>query len=316
MKILQLTFLDSKNSKHILHFSIYTSKLSTRWIEVIEQNQKIDQKKINCKFNNLQISDIDILHNHICECVNYISLNYDRNLQQYVNDYRLTTDILNELHKEFEIYGTRLDELTKSNKWTINLHNLFLKLNELIHQYEDLLFKSGKFPNMHLLFDYYPQEIHLPLYESDKIWLTSHFKWGGVYLGYNTLGKDWLNVYLDNDIEVIIRDAVKVQNRFAAETWINFGPDISDWWMLSEFEKWYNSLSDELKNKVPVHSLNALALGRYKLGQLIITDEFLSRYGGEKKDYEISNSQYKLNWNLSFFSTFVKLIDITFIEYK
>ena len=311
MPTLQLDFLDTTDKIHTINFYIYESSLAKRWIELTRQNQNRGDKQIEARFTNTSYSQISKVRQRLTDCIMSINQTYDQPLPTYSEISELTTVELNYLHEEFERYGDRYHELMKKNdRLNQKLHDYFLKLNELIHLHEDVLTsRTQKFPPMAMLYDYYPQGIHSPILESDKIWLTSSFNWGDVYLGYNTLGKDWMKVCFDNDLEVIEREQVRPQHRFAAETWINFGPHDMTMWNTLHFERWVNSLPEHLRSKVPSNDLNKLTYGRFKIGNVIINDYFL-KYNPDPAQWTTSDSQAKYDWNHTVFSTFVKLVDV------
>lgn len=315
MATLQLHFLDNQEQKHIINFFIYNSKLAKRWIAITRKNQAISEKHISERFSNVSYTQRTGVRARLNSCLTRINEIYDEQLPLYPEIENLTTPELNYLHEQFERYGDRYRELMENKThWTPELHEDFLQLNELIHLHEDInLSASQKFPSMSLLYDYYPQEIHEPIMESDKIWLTSQFKWGHVYLGYNTLGKDWIKVMMDNDLEVVEREQVRPQQRFAAETWINFGPEDNGWYSFYLLEKWIDGLPEELKSKVPSDNLNELTFGRFRIGEVIIDDYFL-KYNPDPIQWKLPDSRAKLDWNNNVFSTFVKLTDVRIYE--
>jgi hypothetical protein len=315
MGTLKATFLDVNKKNHVLYYYIIESDLANRWVKITKENQAREDKRLNYKFTNTVYKHIDKVRNRLTDCINKINKMYDEPLPIYEDVPELTTFHLNYLHEEFERYGDRMQELIDGKiHWSTNMHDNFLVLNELIHLHEDVLkSKTAEFPNMAVLYDYYPQELHYPILESDKLWLTNQLRWGELYLGYNTLGKDWLKVHIDNDIEVIERDQVRPQIRFAAEAWMNFGPDSSNYWSTLQFEKWVKGLPKEIQKRVPINDLNKLSLGRYKIGNLIVNDDFINKYGGTLMDYQLPNSKAKLDWNMNVLSTFEKLLLIEFL---
>jgi hypothetical protein len=170
--------------------------------------------------------------------------------------------------------------------------------------------QKNKNNQMAVLFDYYPQGIHSPLLEKDKLFLTSRFNWGHLYLGYNTLGKDWLEVAYHNDVDVIHRDQVRRQERFAAETWIFFGNTDSEFSNAIKFEKWYDGLNKNIRAKIPINNIN---LGRYEIGKIIIDDNLL-KYHNNVNDWIVPESKIAQQWNSEVFSTFRKIINLKLIE--
>ena len=315
MTTLQLHFLDNQDKKHVINFFIYNGKLPNRWVALTRKNQAIPTKRISERFSNVSPTQLASVRQRLTDCITSINEVYDEKLPLYADVEVLRTPELNYLHEQFERYGDRYKVLMLEQiGWTQELHEDFLRLNELIHLHEDVnISATQKFPSMSLLYDYYPQELHEPILESDKISLTSQFRWGHVYLGYNTLGKDWMKVMADNDLEVVEREQVRPQQRFAAETWINFGPEDNGWWAAYLLEKWIDSLPPNLQSKVPVDDLNVMTFGRFKIGQVIIDDYFL-RYNSDPIQWKLPDSQAKLDWNNNVFSTFVKLSDVRIYE--
>lgn len=304
--VLGFTFLDHNGEEHQLLYNLYETDLVRRWVALTKQNQADPEKFIHTNFTNISYSKISTVRQKMTECIQRINSLYDEPLPLYEDVEELSTPELNYLHEEFERYGDKWDNA--------ELREDFLLLNELIHLHEDLLFdKKDIFPNMALLYDYYPQGLHLPILERDKIWCTPLKQWGELYLGYNTLGKDWTKIYKDNDLEVIERNQVRPQERFAAEAWLNFGPDSKGTWEYQELEEWYLNLPEDLQKKVPIDNLNKLTFGRFKLGKLRIDQEFIDRYGGNEIEYKfIPSSKSKHDWNENVFSTFVSLKKIEF----
>ncbi len=310
MKLVKVKFLDKNDNAHLLYYRLYDSDLVDRWADITRKNQ-LSAKTLSYKFTNRTHKDLPEVTDTFNALIGKINNLYDRKLPQYE---LLDTEKLNYLHEEFEIYGDRVEELVQAKKYSEQLHQLFLRLNEAIHLVEDVLkTKSRPWPSFAMLYDYIPQEFHAPIKDEDKFWLRPGLQWGKIYLGYNTLGKDWLKVQADNDVEVVERDQVRPQERFAAETWLNFGPDQDHNFNLLKFYYWWKSLDPALQEKVPIYDYNKLTLGRFILGELIIDDYFLS-FHNSLEDWMLPRHPCKLNWNLEVFSTFRHLSSIEIIR--
>ena len=317
MNELRLVFLDIHDKKHYLLYNIHDNDLAQRWIQITKQNQAQSGSYLNARITNVGYGQIDLVRGRLDECIKSINTQYDQPLPLYSDIKELTTHELNYLHEEFERYGDRHLRGELGTRWNTAMHNDFLKLNELIHLYEDVLTSKEKESfnlRMAMLWDYYPQGLHLPIEERDKLHLEKDLKWGGLYLGYNTLGKDWMKVCQDNDIDVIERDQVRPQRRFAAETWANFGPDVDPGITGFLFESWWKTLPQSLQSRVPINNLNELTLGRFRIGTLNTGDYFIRQYGGTKDAYIAHRHPIKAEWNRDVFSTFTKLIDVNFKE--
>lgn len=325
--------VDTNNKIHKLTFELYNSSLAKRWRSIVERNIQ-ENNSIHSSFINLtydRISEVLIEFNNIVAVINKL---YDKQLPKFINTDILDQQILNDLHEEYEIYGDRLqsfidmgyfDEPKKFTElynplWpgdvqNFVLHDHFLRLNELIHTCEELIEnKNNLFIPMSALIDYYPQGLHETLQDIDKLYLTTNFTWGKLYLGYNTLGKDWLEVQRHNDIDVIKRNQVRPQERFAAECWLNFTQDDNNNWTATNFENWYTSLPDDIKSKVPVNNISELCLGRFEIGYLAITSELVN-YHSNIDDWLSTEHPIKGQWNREVFSTFKAIKSIEFKDF-
>jgi len=298
--------LDKNNNSHFLFFNLYNSSLAKRWQALVEKNKQ-QTNSIHTSFINLTYDRLPEVLNELNQVVGNINNNYDKQLPTFIDTSILDQGILNYLHEEYEIYGDRVNEFKPGV-----LHDSFLRLNELIHTCEEMtMTKDKKFIPMSALVDYYPQGIHEPLQDQDKIYLTTEFNWGKLYLGYNTLGKDWLEVQRHNDLDVIMRGQVRKQERFAAECWLNFTQDDTCRWNATQFELWYNNLDKDIKSKVPVDNMSELSLGRYEIGNLEITKVFLD-FHKNRSDWLVPEHPIKAEWNKKVFSTFVAIKNIEF----
>jgi len=250
MAHIRITFLDTHNQEHKITYKIYNSGLSRKWLDILFQNQASPEKYIHGTFYNVTNKDIPEIHAEIIGLINKINSEYHLQLPLYNDSPVLDITQLNYLHYMFEQYGDQ----PPGNE---SIHNSFLRLNEVIHTYESALLNSpGGFPDMTIMFDYYPQTIFGNIEPLDKLYIRNGYQWGELYLGYNTLGKDWLTAAGDNDLDLVAREQVRPQERFAAEAWMCFRRDEPITEKSQFFEKWYNSLSPELQAKVPIDDLS------------------------------------------------------------
>jgi hypothetical protein len=329
-----ITFLDKNQQLHSITFKLYDSSLARRWKKLVEENIACSEYYYHSVIINKTFDNLPEILQELNNTARLINNAYDRVLPEFTDTTTLDQDVLNELHEEFEIYGDRLQRfidigyfddpksflelynpLWPGDVQNFELHDNFLKLNELIHTLEEIVHtRNIEFPPMSALFDIYPQQLYDTILEKDKLYLTNTFNWGRLYLGYNTLGKDWLEVSHHNDIDVIKRDQVRPQERFAAEAWVNFTSDDTVNHGNVQFEKWYDSLSADVQNNVPVNNLNKLCLGRFEIGSVRINNYFLKYDTFE--NWRSQNHKCKQEWNRNVFSTFTKIVDVRFREEK
>ena len=117
----------------------------------------------------------------------------------------------------------------------------------------------------------------------------------------------------DNDIRWILNDQVKIQTHYSTEVWLNFSETT---WMYRDMERtfyhWYESLSQEVQEKIPIHDRNKLALGRYHLGRIIIDETFLN-FHDDIDDWR-TNTELQCRWNNEVFSKVEEFIGIEIVE--
>jgi hypothetical protein len=330
-----VTITASNNAGKLLHinYKFLDTSLANRWISVVKENQKLN--------NNLQINYRKILNpeeklenfNIFRDNVLKINSMYDKELTDIITlEYLYTNQhILNDLHKEFEIYGDRLEYLKEigyfnkpedhlnfynpvwpGKKQNFDLHDRFLRLNEQIHNFETI-FRNWGDPEggqCSCLVDYIPTGIHEPLNPEDYFLFESNLNWGWLYLGYNTLGKHWLSSCLEHDNHVVARDQIRPQARFAAECYMYFGRPMLPYSNRAKFYNWWqeNKFS---KIRNPDMKLSEFALGYIPLGRI-----FNYRFNNEEWQsipLEYTHVEAK-EWNSSVWSKFNTIVNLEIIN--
>ena len=176
-------------------------------------------------------------------------------------------------------------------------------LNKLIHVLEGSLNNKYSEYSASVIFYSANNEKYVPIKEEYKLWLEPNLKWGDLFLGYGTLGKDWVDIYIDNDN----LDDLVVQNTISSETCLSFRTDYN-FPKATEtlFYRWANNKFD-----IPLTDLNKLSLGRYLLGKLIIDETFLAHHKNVG-DWYIPNHICKLTWNRDVIGSDVKINSVRF----
>jgi hypothetical protein len=311
-------FDDKHGESRQIKYELFDHSLSARWIDILKQNEDNKNEPRSVLTNYLK-NDLPTVQSEMADVLDHINTNYDRHLNTYPEIDIYDHDILNYLHYEFEMYGDRIKELQAKKAWNQELHVNFLRLNELIHIYEDIIDQNptgNGITYMGCTWDYMPTGISGKITSEDDLFLTSDFRWGHLYLGYNTLGKDWSAVCKDNDLEVIEREEVRRQERFAAESWLYFGEE--DEWAggilaKTEFKNWYDSLPNDLKKLVPINDYSALRLGRFCIGKLIFNRAFKD-FEPDETLWKIPNSNLKERWNKEVFNSFRTLTRVELLQ--
>jgi len=257
-----------------LHYHLYDNPVQHIW----QKMHLINDKGLKvCNFNLIPFKD---LVDELTKCC--IEVNAELPPKQIDQFY------LNRLHNSFvpnydNKVWDRINDL---------IHAIESKLNNPFHEYDASL-------TLNLV-----EEQFVPISEEYKIFLDTDIKWGRLNLGYGTLGKDWLNIAKNNDT----LDDLSIQNTINSETLMSFcvEPGIP----LVDEIKFYNwALNSSLS--IPKNNLNALSLGKYPLGQIIITDVLLD-FHNIASDWYVPNHQCKLLWNKHFFNNTVNILEISF----
>lgn len=315
----------------VLTYELQPNSLRERWISHFNERNSEPDSYLNLKLDNKTAKDITFLMNKLNSIVEEINSFYDRQLPLFTDVKEIDRDILNYLHEQFEEYGERHQQIVVDQRYHENLiegnpdvwpgtkfnkdfHEAWMSLNEWIHITESaMLTTEESFPHFSCLVHTYPPVPGEPLVEMDKLFLETNFKWGRIYLGYNTLGKDYSHTCQDNDVRVLPNDQIKVQTLFSTEMWLNFslGSELDRHYEL-RFYLWYNSLEPEMKKLVPIDDLNTLALGRYYMGNILINETFLNFHPVTKDWY--NNEELKKKWNHEVFSQIEKVVKVEVIE--
>jgi len=309
-----------------LCYNLAPTSLLDRWVAIVNRRRATNDT-LELKISNKTAKDLEYLMIIINNIIRTINDYYDKQLPVFNSVSEISMETLNHLHEEFELYGERhqLAFPIKDNKtrdphvwpglyFRKEFHHAWLKLNEYIHIIETALAPSN-FPNFSCLIQYEPFEKGDTVNPVDKLFLDSDFSWGQLYLGYNTLGKDWKDAAADNDVRLIGNNQIKVQETFCSEVWLNFSDRFGSFHKITEmrFWKWYKDLSSELQSKIPVDNLSDLALGRYYLGSIEFDDTFL-QFHPNREDWLVPYSELRRRWNTEVFSQIKCATDIEIIE--
>jgi len=264
MARLMLELADRWGQVTALTYEIWTHDLAQRWLALTEQ-QIIDPREIRTVFHNRVSTDLPQIERELRATLEDIQR---LSSEEISVPQTIDQTALNDLHRLFELHS--------QNREDPQLQDLWHLLNTQIHCWESAAkispLGAGSF---NLLYDINPGSCRGEISPRDLLWLDSDLQWGGLYLGYNTVGKDWLSCYLDDDRELIRAQAVTAQRRFSAETFLCFGTGGSPHRHRLGFEQWHENLDSDLRSTVPVEDLTELSFGRLRIGQLVIDQQFL-----------------------------------------
>lgn len=294
-----------------LGYQLIDNSLVDRWLDLV--NYSLLQKySLSVQYRKiLEHKEILTKFNEFVKTVEKINANYHRSLS-VPNCLELLLSnqkFLNQLHAEYEMYG----ELRKNNflsdqssSHTQLLNDCMLRLNNQIHDFE-LIAAAQKNNNLpcNALIDWVPAGKHGLLEPDDYLLFNADFLWGHLYLGYNTLGKNWQAASIDNDIDLLKREAVQPQKRFAAEFYVEFKLKHNMYYMQNHFYNWVkkHGLSKAIQSNMAFLGLGQIPLGRLKWYKLDNSTFVI--------DWSAMNQHYQKNWNISIWSQFDSIKDVT-----
>jgi hypothetical protein len=291
------------------------NSLLPKWEAMVRARQSDELELKIANKSEQDLPELTVTLNQICQSINQ---RQQQQLPLFDSVTPISRERLNFLHEEFENYGERHQQLMdsdgyKNNTFDQQLHDLFLQLNNYIHITESLL-EPKPFPQYHCLVQYMPFEQGVSVTDEDKLFLDTNFDWGHLYLGYNTLGKDWYHAAKDDDQRLITNNQVKVQEYMSTEVWLNFSAGFTNHRHTELlFWQWYKSLPEQLQQQVPVNQPNKLALGKYYLGHIVL-DKTFTDFHSNGLDWMIPFSPVRKRWNLEVFSKIKRAVHIEIFE--
>lgn len=314
-KLVRFTF-ELENGKLLpLTYVLQPNTLREKWLNEVRTYLNKDNTYLNLKISNKNYLQLGELIEKLNSIINEINAAYKHKILIPLNGTGdVSTEKLNKLHEIFELYGEHSSCSTGKLYRGENVHNLWLDLNEWIHITEVAMETTERdFPHYSALVAIYPPYPGRKLEEKDKLFLTTESMWGHLYLGYNTLGKDYMHAAQDNDVRIITNNQVKVQEMYSSEVWLSFqGKSYFQKGTEMEFYQWYETLDQEAQEKIPIENLNTLALGRYYLGVIMIDDHFLKIHP-IKTDWYVKEELQK-KWNEQVFSKVKNIINMELLN--
>lgn len=293
-----------------LTYLLQANSLREKWINEIKTHRKKNNSSLNLKISNKDRSHLKELTEKLNSIINDLNNGYDFQILPTLNGIEnIERETLNHLHEIFEEYGANT-LLYRGEK----IHHLWLDLNEWIHITEVAMETTDdSFPSYSAVVTVYPPYPGRKLEEKDKLFLSTEFSWGQLYLGYNTLGKDYMSAAQDDDVRVVTNKQVKVQEMYSSETWLCFQSMSTMQKMIEmQFYQWYETIEQEAQELIPVENLNVLGLGRYYLGHILINKDLLD-FHPIKEDWYFDQKLQK-RWNSEVFSKVKKIKHIKIHE--
>lgn len=274
--------VNTRGNTLILFFEIYNTPPAKHWLELFQRTQSLVQR--GDPLATTAIKHQNVMHGygkpHLEACVaringlvQEINASYTSSLDTSENGklhrldpQRVEAAALNQLHHEFEAFGDRFRAHEfPDNAETRHLHGLFSRLNNSIHACEGALTNvacSEHDAQQRAHINFFP-DIYESLNEADYQYFTQDFKFGELYMGYHTLGKDFTAVYTNDDVDCVMRNEVRPQRIANTEIVTWFGPDLEgerdklhEWWT----SKGLDASGYDLGN--PTNAIGLLPIGR------------------------------------------------------
>ena len=303
--------LENKKTKDtcVLVYTPLDIDIVDRWLGLIQDG--IDQNlKMSANYQRI-LSKQDAIEylEEFKENIKQVNLlhNIELPMLTTIEDLLNNKSVLNELHEAFEKFGDSIDSTENYVKNV--LHDRMIAFNTQIHNFEGIIRAWDNLNDIHCqgLVDFLPAGKHLDLKPEDYLLFSPNLNWGWMYLGYNTLGKHWLSVIDDDDIDVVKRGAVRPQARFAAEFSMHFCEDSRlPFSNQIKMYQWFTK-NNLQKNYTKPLALNEVALGFIPIGRL---REWQTSGNEIIRARTIRTRAEKMQWNIDVWSKYDTITNI------
>jgi len=263
--VVRITLLDPNNfEKYDLYFLLFNVPLAKKWAKQFAELKKgphwFRERKKHSKYGNLDKNLIEKF-NSIITIINSF---YDKKISTItqISEYEL-----NYLHEAYAEYGQRNQEKLDAKYWdhayetipdddprtlfwpgiTFNeeMHDAFLKLNDLIHQTELIMHNKAE-PNAGFIaLASYDPRIDVPLGEEDLPCFKVNLDFGDLCLPYNTLGKNLKQIVYDGDRHSLEKGLVMPQKTWSNELMIHMKQSDNDSWSQHDYYNKWKKISPE-----------------------------------------------------------------------
>lgn len=177
----------------------------------------------------------------------------------------------------------------------------YVRLNKLIHSMEQQNVRYTDEPLITATFDFENSKT-MPLENEDLMFFRIDRCYGDLCMGYNTLGKHWIEMAGGDEKERI--DEVRIQKHLSSEGYMIFRPSFEEpFYLTDNFVNWYKKNTDE---KLRLD----MALGYIVVGKLVMPIEWNTVYCEHRAKWTAFLSKFKTITNVE--QTFVddNIVDI------
>ena len=219
MKTIEVT-LTNQTEDLILLFNLYDIPIAHRWFDLLSEVTNDPKFYIREKDRFHNFPNGETLED-ICDRIN--------NCIEIINSYHPSSI---PIHKHFELYrGGVLTPSKMYDKGDLDLRDTISDYNELIHRLEYKI--RGRPPEIVIPFE---PLYRLPLKESDYQSFNLRREFGEISINYCEVGKQILDVFVDED-DIVGEDNIRPLRYYAADMTLYFGErDLSIYW--DEIKKW------------------------------------------------------------------------------
>jgi len=311
-KNLRITLVNKETWDYYdLYFRIYNTPLGKKYVKEFEKlrygTKEFNEKGVKFApsetYANLDDFNFGDKLNVIIDRINSF---YDRTIRKVET---VDEEILNYLHHEYEEYGRRLQEMLGKKWWdnafrllddndpqaqrwpgkifNENFHTDFMQLNDAIHNAEAFIHagpQETKLSGLNLHISFHPR-VDYEFTEEDATAFVPHTKFGDLFLGYNTLGKNLAHVVHTMDKRSAVANDFVRQTTWSTEILAILQPSNDDpWERLDRFRK-FKELGLEshgYKWRDPENREGYAAIGTMYSKQM---DDLYSFEHGLKKDF-------------------------------
>lgn len=237
----EITLASNKGLKPVvLGYRVLNHSVASCWLELIKEANTLNLTPTSNYRRKRSDQEQEEILVKLYALVDAVNQRWDPKLILPLTPDQLTDQHLNDLHEQFERYGQQIDSANDPQ-----LHRLMLRLNETIHTIQNSYIDQE--PLRLCLVDFLPKGQQIALKPEDYMLFTSDQRWGWLYLGYNTLGKNIMAAAQDNDPALVIERRVKPQTDFSTEFQMYWMDQVEpyarrtllhQWWEGEQLSQW------------------------------------------------------------------------------
>lgn len=287
LKLVEITLSNDVNDLKI-YYEIYEWPAARKWLNLLES--ALDKKFSLVYDTSFNITDDD-------------RLNLLKNINRTIDDINQKYDL-----KLINVDENNIDVNDIHRKTSCINCDLWVKINDLIHAYEQYESQKNREPRANAYFKFVEKE-SISLEKEDYFFFSADRNYGDLCNMYTFKGKHWLEIATDNDIEAITDGQLHVENKIEAGGYMLFRPPSpTPFFKMNKFIEWYRTnVDDDFKLE--------MGIGYLLIGRLIMPDNWILANNEKRDNWTRFLCQHKKITNIRIINSsrndFINLMNIS-----